>query len=310
MLSLPCGLIDENLRDQDFKRVNYDQAKLIRNLIDVNKTYLLASKFENNSDHSNGYVVELVEDLDDCKHNHQDSNIEREYSELISRELLKDSFDLVHKYDRFAASFVDQIFYEFNNKKSDSILKTNENGLEIRVSPDSSNQNSSSPLRQNSVNHDSSTDNNKTANNNNLPNIPYFNENSDHLPRRHSLNNNSKSSPFKSLNRFNSVNKLNKMMLFNNSNTKPTIIIDFEDESSNTNSTQSTDNNSKLKEPESNNQFKQYTKVTLKCILNKSPNSNRVVNTDEAILKNSDFLKCFVNNLVEDSMKEVAKIKK
>lgn len=357
-------MANESLNKLDNK--NKICYKLLRNLIDKNKSYFFKLNFEQepriksnehaicNNQECASFLVELVEDLNECD---TKSVIESKFSDLVSNELLNDSFDLINKYDQFANNLVNKIFDEF--KQENYPLNETESEIKIQIPNDTSSaseseinnqsakRNPSYLLRRHSADIDTHLSRNRLSQNNYLlPDINECSQNeliSEYPTRRHSLNNtnNSLNTSFTKLKSFNSVNRLNnKPIMFNSHCSKPTIIIDYEEDN---NKSKATNLNfearkSKLNDSDSevairssggqfdksksNNQFKQYTKVTLKSILNKSPTSNKPLyqihnqftSSDlsqsqlylnnlhyENTIKNSDFVKNLMNDLFVES---------
>ncbi|CAF1094531.1 unnamed protein product [Brachionus calyciflorus] len=292
-IKLPCKLIqnffglDENLNNENFK--------LITDLTNIIKSYLLNYYNSSNKIDRDSYLVELVEDLDEDVH--------KLYSEKISTKLLNESLDLIQKYDNFAKNLSNQIFDEFRK----DFLCEIESEIEINI-----------PLQQNTNLFCEGYNLNKRRHsldvlsssyksdliNLALPNIAEDSLSESDLFRRHSLNNNN----------LYSRNKICRQM----NNAMPTIIVDFQDEPECKSSSRSSLDKSKLSDSENelnNNQFKQYAKVTLKKMINKSPTSSQATKIEviknrrenhENLIKNSNFLNNYVDDILTNSKSEIS----
>ncbi|RNA00047.1 hypothetical protein BpHYR1_032436, partial [Brachionus plicatilis] len=284
-----------------------DNYTFTRGLIDLIKSFLLnnLSNFIPNNEkiekdeicERDSYLVELVDELEEnelCR-----PNIENAFSELMSKNVLNDSLNLIKKYDIYAENLVNEIFNDFGKEIDHG--SNNDSEIEIKIKlPSGLSYDHGHFQRRHSADMIGFSYKSDHAN----PTLPNIAEDcldeSDLFWRRHSLNNPSY--------------KMNKS--FNN--TMPIIIVDFEDDFDGKWSSRSSLDKPRLSDSEcelNNNQFKQYTKVTLKNLLNKSPNSKKNKNEllqsrnedllKETALKNSEFCKSVVEDIVANSMNTV-----
>lgn len=275
--------------------INSVKATLLNNFSDIseyNEKQDTIQLFE-----PDGYVVELVEELNESDINI--TNNETNFIESMSKSLLDDSFNIIKQYNIYAENLLNEILNDIGKENLDN--SSNEKEIEIKIKlPHCISDAHSYFQRRHSA--DVVSFNLKSGSTNPpLPNIveDCLSDN-DYLCRRHSLN--------VSTNKL--IKSFNKLM--------PIIIVDFEDELDGKSSSRSSLEKSRLSDSENeitNNQFKQYNKVMLKNLLNKSPikkkNKNENLNCrigdslKEISLQNSQFCKNIVEEIVTKSINTV-----
>lgn len=303
-VKLSSSFIDEYLQaNKNF----LDNFRLTRGLINLIKSILLKNLPDIIADNEkqekmqlfkpDGHLVELVEELNETESNKLIN--ERNFIESMSKNLINDSFNLIKEYDFYAENLLNEILNDIRKENLDN--SSNEKEIEIKIKLRNCISDVQSNLQRRHSADFVSSNFKSEFNNPTLPNIveDCLSDN-DYFWRRHSVN----------VSTYKLIKPCNKMM--------PIIIVDFEDEIDGKSSSRSSLDKSRLSDSENettNNQFKQYAKVTLKNFLNKSPNSKKNKNENlncrsgdslkEISLQNSHFCKNIVEEIVTNSINNV-----